>query len=39
MNRLARPEETAGVVAFLACDRSSSMTGAEIHVDGGASQF
>ncbi|GAA4932172.1 NAD(P)-dependent dehydrogenase (short-subunit alcohol dehydrogenase family) [Nonomuraea thailandensis] len=39
MNRLARPEETAGVVAFLASDRSSFMTGTEVHVDGGASQF
>lgn len=38
MNRLARPEETADVVAFLASDRSSFMTGAEVYVDGGASQ-
>lgn len=38
MNRLARPEETAGVVAFLASGRSSFMTGAEVYVDGGASQ-
>lgn len=38
MNRLARPEETAGVVAFLASDRSSFMTGSEVYVDGGASQ-
>ena len=39
MKRLARPEETADVVAFLASDRSSFMTGTEVHVDGGASQF
>jgi len=38
MNRLADPAETAGVVAFLASDRSSFMTGAEVYVDGGASQ-
>jgi NAD(P)-dependent dehydrogenase (short-subunit alcohol dehydrogenase family) len=39
MNRLARPEETADVVVFLASDRSSFMTGAEVYVDGGASQL
>lgn len=39
MNRLGRPEETADAVVFLASDRSSFMTGAEIYVDGGASQI
>ncbi|WP_194920099.1 SDR family NAD(P)-dependent oxidoreductase [Catenulispora rubra] len=38
MNRLGRPEETAEAVTFLASDRSSFMTGAEVYVDGGASQ-
>jgi NAD(P)-dependent dehydrogenase (short-subunit alcohol dehydrogenase family) len=38
MNRLARPEETADVVVFLASDRSGFMTGTEVYVDGGASQ-
>ncbi|WP_040802005.1 SDR family NAD(P)-dependent oxidoreductase [Nocardia higoensis] len=39
MNRLARPQETAGVAVFLASDSSSFMTGSEVYVDGGASQF
>ncbi|MEV4350106.1 SDR family oxidoreductase [Actinoplanes sp. NPDC049596] len=38
MNRLGRPDEIAEVVAFLASDASTFMTGAEIYVDGGASQ-
>ncbi|MER7281003.1 SDR family oxidoreductase [Dactylosporangium sp. NPDC000244] len=39
MNRLGRPEEIADAVVFLASDASAFMTGAEIYVDGGASQI
>lgn len=38
MRRLGRPEEIADAVVFLASASSSFMTGAEIYVDGGASQ-
>lgn len=39
MKRRARPEEIASVVTFLASDGSTFMTGSEVYVDGGASQF
>ncbi|MEV6343268.1 SDR family oxidoreductase [Actinoplanes sp. NPDC051851] len=39
MNRLGRPEEIADAVVFLASPASTFMTGAEIYVDGGASQI
>lgn len=35
MGRLGRPEEVANVIAFLASDESSFMTGSEVVVDGG----
>ena len=38
MGRLGQPGEIAEAVLFLAGDRSSFMTGAEIYVDGGQSQ-
>jgi NAD(P)-dependent dehydrogenase (short-subunit alcohol dehydrogenase family) len=35
LGRLGRPEEVANVVCFVASDRASFMTGAEVFVDGG----
>ncbi len=35
MGRLGRPEEVANVIAFLAGDEASYMTGSEVYVDGG----
>jgi NAD(P)-dependent dehydrogenase (short-subunit alcohol dehydrogenase family) len=35
MGRLGQPEEVSGVIAFLASDDASYMTGSEVYVDGG----
>ncbi|MFZ0522987.1 MAG: SDR family oxidoreductase [Candidatus Acidiferrales bacterium] len=39
MKRLGKPEEVAGVVAFLASPDASYITGVEINVDGGMGQL
>jgi NAD(P)-dependent dehydrogenase (short-subunit alcohol dehydrogenase family) len=35
MGRMGRSEEVAEVIAFLATDAASYMTGSEVYVDGG----
>ncbi|MEU0493929.1 SDR family oxidoreductase [Mycobacterium sp. NPDC006124] len=39
MKRRAHPDEIGNVIAFLASDGSSFMTGSEVYVDGGAGQL
>jgi NAD(P)-dependent dehydrogenase (short-subunit alcohol dehydrogenase family) len=39
MKRIGQPDEVAGVVAFLASQDASYMTGVEINVDGGLGQI
>ncbi|GAA3628489.1 hypothetical protein GCM10022223_52340 [Kineosporia mesophila] len=38
MGRLADPDEIAAAVLFLACDRSSFITGSGLYADGGLNQ-
>lgn len=39
MQRRARPEEVASVIAFLVSEDASYMTGTTLHVDGGENHF
>jgi 3-oxoacyl-[acyl-carrier protein] reductase len=39
MKRFGQPEEVAAIVAFLASQDASNITGVEVNVDGGAGQI